>query len=172
MAAVLTGLAPFSDEDLQRVSRENPGWSFERDDAGALVVSPTGTDGGAKSGEAFGQLRDWAKAGPGGKVYDSSTGFKMPTNAVRSPDAAWISRERAGSFGPSQMRGYREVVPDVVIEVASPTDTWDDVKDKIHAFHRFGARYAVAIDPYAREVYELGEPPSGLALDFDAIIDA
>jgi hypothetical protein len=35
-----------------------------------------------------------------------------------------------------------------------------------------GTRYAVAIDPFTREVVERGEPPDGLSLDFDAIIDA
>jgi hypothetical protein len=35
-----------------------------------------------------------------------------------------------------------------------------------------GSTYAVAINPETREVVQLGVPPAGLALDFDAIIDA
>jgi hypothetical protein len=36
---------------------------------------------------------------------------------------------------------------------------------------RRGSHYAVAIDPTTREVVERGQAPSGLVLDFDAIID-
>ena len=60
-----------------RISSANPGWQIERADDGALLVSPTGTPGGAKSGEAFAQLYLFAKRA-GGKTYDSNTGFKTP----------------------------------------------------------------------------------------------
>jgi hypothetical protein len=44
------------DADLVRVSEENPGYQFEREDDGTLTVSPTFTSGGARSGAAFFQL--------------------------------------------------------------------------------------------------------------------
>jgi hypothetical protein len=36
---------------------------------------------------------------------------------------------------------------------------------------RHGTRYAVAIDPFTREIGERGEAPDGLSLDFDRMID-
>ena len=49
MPAIIDGPAVFSDDDLLRLSRTNPGWQFERSDDGALLVSPTSTPGGAKN---------------------------------------------------------------------------------------------------------------------------
>jgi hypothetical protein len=44
-----------TDEDLVRLSRDNPGYRVEREEDGAIILSPTQTRGGGKSGEAFGQ---------------------------------------------------------------------------------------------------------------------
>ena len=169
MHAVIAGLVSLSDDDLMRVSRENPGWRFERTGDGALIVSPTSTPGGAKSLEAAFQLKLYAKRA-GGKAYDSSTGFKTPAGGVVSPDAAWLSAERVARF--AGVEGYWRTMPDVAIEVASPSDRWLDVARKIDAFVADGAGYAIAIDPATCERYERGAPPADLALDVDAIIDA
>jgi Uma2 family endonuclease len=61
MPAIIKSSASFSDYDLQLLASANPGWQFERSDDGALLVSPTATPGGAKSGEAFAQLYAYAK---------------------------------------------------------------------------------------------------------------
>jgi Uma2 family endonuclease len=89
---------------------------------------------------------------------------------VVSPDASWIRSDRLEPFAADD--GYWASIPDVVIEVASKTDAWSDVTAKIDKYSIDGALYAVAIDPETRELYAHGEPPAGLTLDFDAIIDA
>jgi len=169
---VLVGFPPVSDEDLVRLGELNPGWSFERDDDGATIVSPTNTQGGARSGEALFQLAAWARAGPGGVVYDSSTGFTMSTGAVRCPDAAWLSRERIDALPAEAKTGFWRACPDVVVEVASEWDAWTDLVAKIDMYDREGARYAIAIDPLRRRIYERGEAPPGLRFDVNAIAAA
>jgi hypothetical protein len=59
-----TPLVIVTDDDLVRVSRDNPGYRFEREEDGTNMVSPANTKGGAKSGEAF-------------DAYDSNTGFAI-----------------------------------------------------------------------------------------------
>jgi len=169
MPAIIDGPAVFSDDDLLRLSRTNPGWQFERSDDGALLVSPTSTPGGAKSGEAFAQLYLYARQA-GGKAYDAQTGFKTPRGGVVSPDASWISAERVAAHQADD--GYWQMTPDVVIEVASRTDEWPNVKQKIDKYIDDGAAYALAINPGSRETYERGKLPPGLVLDTDAIVDA
>jgi Uma2 family endonuclease len=164
--------SPVSDDELQRLSELNPGWRFERDDAGATIVSPTFTRGGAKDGEAYYQLRRYADTVAGGKAFGSSTGFTMSTGAVRSPDASWLSPEQLTAFFDVEEDGYWRVCPDIVIEVASSTDAWADVCAKIEMYAREGARYAVAVDPKGRVTYTLGEPPTHFTLDAEAIYDA
>lgn len=171
MTAIIGGpRVLISDDDLVRLSEENPGWQLERDDTGALLVSPpTSTQGGAKSGEAFGQLRDHAKRA-GGKAFDAATGFKTPRGGVVSPDASWVSAERIARFHDD--KGFWQMMPDVVIEIASKSDRWSRVSAKIDKYVADGAGYALAIDPETRETYERGTPPPGLVLDIAAIIAA
>jgi Uma2 family endonuclease len=162
-----------TDEDLLRVTRENPGYRIERESDGSIIVSPTHTKGGPKSLEAAAQLRDYAKRA-GGKAFDSSTGFAIgPGQRVRSPDGGWLGQARIDALiDAGADTGYWAVSPDVVIEVKSDSDTFAETLAKVATFHERGTGYGVAIDPTTRAVKELGAPPAGLLLDFDAIIDA
>ena len=173
--AVMTvvGLPRLSDDELETLSRLNPGWAFERDDEGRTIMSPTSSKGSAKSAEALAQLAFWRKdSGAGGKIFDCDAGFKLSTGAVRAPDASWLSQARIDALGPRTDETYWPLCPDVTIEVRSPSNTWDYVVAKVKQYVREGSRYAVAIDPLKRRVFEIGTPPEGLALDFDAIMDA
>jgi Uma2 family endonuclease len=165
-------LVVVDDADLVRVSEENPGYQFEREEDGTLTVSPTHSDSGAQSAEAVHQLVVYRKS-VGGRVFDSSTGFEIGRDgAVKSPDAAWVSAVRRASLTPRQRAGFWPLSPDVAIEVKSASDNFRDTIAKIDFYVKNGTRYAVAIDPVTREVVELGEPPDGLLLDFDSIMDA
>ena len=169
MAVALVGLPTLSDAEPERISRLNPGWAIERDDDGALLVSPTFTEGGQRSLRAGLQLLAYA-ARVGGSAFDSSTGFTMTTGAVRSPDAAWIDGARIAALSADDRRGFWKIAPDVVIEIASISDAWSDVVAKIEMYARHGTRYAIAIDPERRTTFALGSAPDGLVLDIDAII--
>jgi len=174
MSIALKGpLVIVTDEDLVRVSHENPGYRFEREEDGTIIVSPTRTKGGAKSGEAFGQIRDYKKHA-GGNAFDSSTGFAIgPGVRVLSPDAAWVSQARIDAVAAAGAAdGFWPISPDLVIEVKSATDRFEQTVRKIERFIKRGTTYAVAIDPETRAVVERGTKPSDFQPDFDAIIDA
>jgi Uma2 family endonuclease len=169
MAVVRGPNVEVSDDDLLRISEENPGWKIERADDGALLLSPTSTPGGAKSAEALGQLYMYAKR-VGGKAYDAATGFKTPGGGVVSPDASWLSAEHVAAHHDDA--GFWPTMPDIVIEIASPSDAWRAVTSKIDKYIIDGAGYAVAINPQTRDVYERGNRPAAFALDIPAIVDA
>jgi Uma2 family endonuclease len=170
--ALKTPLVLVTDDDLVRTTRDNPGYRFEREEDGRIIVSPTHTSGSAKSLEAAVQLYTFAKRA-GGKAYDSSGGFAIgPLQRIYSPDAAWVSRPRIDALTPLERSGFWPLSPDVVIEVRSESDDFRDTVAKIEQYIERGSAYAVAIDPATRRVIELGAAPADLALDFDAIIDA
>jgi Uma2 family endonuclease len=152
------------------VSEENPGYQFEREEDGTLTVSPTYSDSGAQSAAAVHQLFVYARK-VGGRAFDSSTGFRIG-RAVKSPDAAWVSAPRIARLSAVDRAGFSRLSPDVAIEIKSASDDFRDTTAKIEFYVEHGTRYAVAIDPFAREIVERGEAPEGLKLDFDAIIDA
>lgn len=172
MPIALVGLPPITDDALERIGRRNEGWAFERDDEGILLVSPTHTRGGHRNATALAQLMKWVAKTGRGKVFESSTGFKMSSGAIRAPDASWVSDERIAALTAAELAGYWPLCPDVVVEIASDSDRWSDVVAKIEMYARNGATYAIAIDPVTRDVFALGEPPTGLRFDIDAICDA
>jgi Uma2 family endonuclease len=165
-------LTPITDDDLMQISHDNPGWQIERDATGALLLSPTSSADGARSAEVLVQLGLWARAGTGGKIFDSSTGFRLPDGSVLSPDAAWISDESLANLSPETRKKYWPIAPDVVVEVRSDSDSWRTVQAKIRTYAKNGSSYAIGIDPYARDTFAIGEPPHGLAFDLDRIFSA
>jgi Uma2 family endonuclease len=172
MTTIVTA-GPTTDDFLYELSRAIPEYGFERDEDGQLIVSPNHTDAGAKSGEAYYQIRRWQdETGIGGRAFDSSAGFRLLTGALRAPDAAWISDERMSALTDDQRSRFWQVCPDVAVEVASPSDAWSQIKAKIEHYLAAGARYAAAIDPRTGDVYELGLAPDRLSLDFSKIATA
>jgi Uma2 family endonuclease len=171
MAATVPGLA-ITEDYLLRLTRANPGWQFERSSKGELLVSPTTSLNGPRNVALSVQLSAWNARSKFGKVFDSSSGFTMPDGAILSPDGSCVRRDRWDALTPEQHDSYAPLCPDVCIEIASKTDSWAKVREKIERYVVYGAQYALAINPTTRQTFELGSSPESLALDIDAIIDA
>ncbi len=162
-----------TDEELLELSERNPGYQFERTADGRLVVSPTGGLSGRRSGEVFGQLREWNSRTRTGVVFNSSTGFRLPDGSLLSPDASWVRRERWEALSAEEREGFLPLAPDAVFEVRSRHQTQEELREKMRAYLRNGTRIAVLIDPYGRtvEVYRPGREvevyrdPEQIALD-------
>ncbi len=173
MAIELDLLHPVTDEELWRLSERNPGYQFERTADGRLVVSPTGSKSDWRSVEIAYQLRRWSEQVGLGVVFGSSAGFRLPDGSVLSPDASWVRRERWERLSPEEQEGFAPLCPDAVVEIRSPSQTPQELREKMRAYLRNGAQVGVFIDPYTQtvEVYRPGrererhEDPERVALD-------
>jgi Uma2 family endonuclease len=152
MAVTLRPLQAVSDVDLLEYSRRNPGYQFERTASGELVVTPTGGEGGRRSGEVFAQLHAWNRDKHLGVVFDSSTGFHLPDGSLRSPDASWVSGTRWEALTPEQRDAFPPLCPDAVFELASPSDQLRDLQAKMRSYLDNRVRVGVLIDPQERAV--------------------
>jgi len=161
---------PLDDDELLRLSADNPGWHIEREPDGSLTVTPTSFRNGVRAGEAYRQLYEWGH--DHGLTAVSDAGITMPDNAVRAPDASWVSYERWDALSEEQQKTFAHVIPDVVVEIVSDYDSYAKQRQKTKRYVEQGAVYAVVINPKTRQVEEFGMRPDGLALDFDRIIDA
>ena len=104
-------ITPGEHDDLERDARFElacqiyPNAKVEMDEDGNIIVTPgSSEDSGYRSGEAFGQLRDWARKDGTGKAFDATTNFNLPSGAKRQPDAAWVPRtvlKKEGAGHPS-----------------------------------------------------------------------
>jgi len=163
--------APDDDVAIERFANDLPGFAVEIDARGVFSLSPTHSDSGAREFAAGLQLQRYAD-NVGGRVFGSSAGFRLPDGSLRSPDAAWISDEHRARLMATEKRGYWRTCPDIVIEILSDTDDWDELIEKVELYARNGAWYVVAIDPFRRIIETRGNAPCGFELDVDSIVGA
>ncbi|MCX5947672.1 MAG: Uma2 family endonuclease [Cyanobacteria bacterium] len=110
-------------EQFQLVCAANPNAVLELDAQGHLIsMTPTGGDTGSRNSRLLMRLLLWADRTGGWKVFDSSTGFRLPDGSVLSPDASLVSLERWQALNPEQRSGFPPFCPDLVVELASPSD--------------------------------------------------
>ena len=96
-----------SDSKLEALSRDNPDARLETDCNGNLIfMPPTGSETGDRNLELAFQVKLWNRRSQLGKVFDSSTGFRLSNNAVRSPDVSWVSIHKWNSLSKEQKRKF------------------------------------------------------------------
>jgi len=127
---------------------------IERNARGELIIMPPeGGETGDRDAEITMQLRTWAKRDGTGTTFGSSTGFRLPNNAVRSPDAAWVLKSRLAKLTAKQKKKFLPLCPDFVIELRSPTDSLSILKDKMQEYLDNGLTLGWLIDPEKKRVY-------------------
>lgn len=162
MSAITLNLEPaihLTDEQFYLLCQANRDVRFERTAKGELIVMPpTGGETGDRNSEMNFQLRAWNKQTRLGKVFDSSTGFKLPNGADRSPDAAWVRLERWEALTPEQRQKFPPLAPDFVIELRSATDDLKPLQAKMQQYCDHGVRLGWLLDPQRRivEIYRIG----------------
>jgi Uma2 family endonuclease len=120
-----------TDDEFFDFCEDNKELKFERNADGTIIVMPlTGGKTRERNTEIVTELVYWRRKN-GGKVFDSSTGFKLPNGATRSPDAAWINIDRWNELTESEKEKYPPITPDFVNELASNTDSLKSLKTKI-----------------------------------------
>jgi Uma2 family endonuclease len=143
-----------SDEQFYRLCRENPDLQFELTaDKELIIMPPTGSKTGWRSGRVLYRLTQWAEQDGTGLVFDCSTGFSLPNGAKRSPDASWVRRERWDALTDEQQEGFAPLRPDFVVELRSPTDSLDRLQQKMVEYIENGARLGWLLDPQTKRVY-------------------
>lgn len=119
---------------------------------GITIMPPTGGETSDRNAEITMQLRLWAKRDGTGVTFDSSGGFVLPNDAMLSPDASWVSRDRLAALTEEQRTKFLPLCPDFVIELRSPSDGLPVLRNKMHEYIANGARLGWLIDPRERQV--------------------
>jgi Uma2 family endonuclease len=155
----------FTDEEFEQIVAVNKELRLELTAEGELVImSPTGGETGNRNFDLLGQLWFWNSQKNLGKAFDSSTGFKLPNGATRSPDASWIKLERWNSLTPEQRKKFIPLCPDFAVELVSETDDVEDIKAKMQEYLVNGLQLGWLINPKDKQViiYRLAQAPEVL----------
>lgn len=143
-----------TDEQFFEFCQANRDVRIERNSQGEIIIMPpTGWETGDKNAEITAQLRNWTKKDGRGKSADSSAGYKMPNDAIVSPDASWILKERLEKISPAKRRKFLPLAPDFVIELRSESDSLTKLKDKMEEYISNGVSLGWLIDASERKVY-------------------
>ena len=155
-----------SPEQFAAVCAANPDAVLELDAAGNLIhMTPTGGETGARNSRLLMRLLAWADQLGGWQVFDSSTGFRLPDGSVLSPDASLVRLERWQALTPEQRRSFPPLCPDVVVELASPSDQGPRavaaLRQKMAAYRANGAQLGWLLIPEERavEVWPVASEP-------------
>ncbi|MFN6188558.1 MAG: Uma2 family endonuclease [Microcystis sp.] len=150
-----------SDEQFFQLCQDNRDLRLERSAKGDLIIMPpTGGETGNSNAGITAQLWLWNNLHKLGVVFDSSTGFKLPNGADRSPDAAWIPLEKWQALTPQQKERFLTQSPDFVIELMSASDNLETARKKMQEYLDNGTRLGWLINRKTREVeiYRQGQP--------------
>ncbi|MFN0048800.1 MAG: Uma2 family endonuclease [Cytophagales bacterium] len=147
-------LGGFTDEEFYNFCLDNRDLKFERDaQTNIIVMSNTGGKTGYYNTEVLADLAVWNRKMKKGVCFDSSTAFKLPSTAVRSPDAAWVQNERWNALTDREKEQFPPLCPDFVIEIKSATDSLVGLKTKMKEWIENGCRLAWLISPEERLTY-------------------
>ncbi|RCJ31494.1 hypothetical protein A6769_30590 [Nostoc punctiforme NIES-2108] len=164
MTAIAINLNPIiqlTDNQFYQLCRENPEIKFERNAGGELLIMPpTGGETGNRNIEIAADFVIWNRQIQLGICFDSSTCFKLPNGANRSPDVAWIRKERWDTLTPEEQEKFPPIAPDFVLELMSPSDSLKETQEKMQEYIDNGVKLGWLINSKLRqvEIYRLGQP--------------
>ena len=159
-----------TDDDVLRVSAENPAWRIERSANGELVLTPpTGIETSPRNVLLTRLIDDWARA-HGCVAFDSNGGFRLPDTSIVGPDGAIVSQDAWDRLTPKQRQGFFPGAPLVAIELCSRTDEPAQLRAKLERIRQAGASYVVLIDPYRGQIWTDGVAPEAFDIDFEQLL--
>ena len=172
----LDPIVELTDDVLLNLSSLNDTLRLEKNAKGELeILAPTFGRTGNKNFAISVDFGIWARSDGSGLGFDSSTGFKLPNGAVRSPDVSWVLKSRLAELSEEDKRGFLPISPDFVIELRSSSDTLSGIQRKMQEYMENGVRLGWLIDPLdpQRRVYiyrpgagvEVLEAPESLSGD-------
>ena len=158
LPAMIFNLGPLkqrlTDQDFEQICAQNPDYRIELTKEGQLIVMlPVVLDGGNRNFKFTGRFAAWAESNDLGVGFDSSTCFTLPNGAKRSPDVAWLRKERWEALSAEQRNEFTQICPDFVVELRSKTDRLRPLQDKLAEYIENGAELGWLIDRIQGKVH-------------------
>jgi len=178
-----------TDDEFFKFCQRNRDLRIEMSKEGEMIImTPTGSEGGNRDFNFTVEFGIWVKADGSGVGFSSSTGFTLPNGAKRSPDLAWIRKDKWEAIPKKQRKKFAPICPDFVVELRSETDDLETLQAKMEEYIANGAELGWLIDPLEKKVHVyrpkarakilnrpktlLGAPLlKGLKLDLTGILD-
>ena len=150
----LNSVFELNEETFFHIAQLNKDLRMELSAEGDLVVMPpAGGNTSNRNAELTAQFVIWNRQHKRGKIFDSSGGFRLPNEAIRSPNVSWVSGERLAELTAAQRDKFLPLCPEFALELRSPTDRLSVIKEKMLEYIENGAELGWLIDPQEKRVY-------------------
>jgi Uma2 family endonuclease len=160
-------------DQFAQVCAANPEAVLELAADGTLIeMTLTGGSTSARNSALVFQLQSWARTVDGWIVFESSGGFRLADGSVRSPDASLVRLDRWRALSEAEREGFPPLCPDLVVELASPSDQLEPLRQKMASYISNGARLGWLLLPRRRTVEVWSSDPATQAARFSALSDA
>lgn len=159
-----------TDEQFYQLCVANQEWRLELTAQGEMIIMPpTGGESGISNAGLTAKLYNWNEQTKLGKVFDSSTEFRLPNGAKRSPDVSWVKLARWEALSPEDRKRFPPLCPDFVIELRSETDSLKELRAKMREYQANGASLGWLIDPQTPlvEIYRAARDVETINFSFD-----
>jgi Uma2 family endonuclease len=132
-------------------------------------MTPTGGLHGVIALEIGYQILHHVKQHQLGYATSAETGFTLSADpyTVRAPDVGFVARERI--TGPLPQK-YFPFAPDLAVEVVSPSDTAQDIRERVLDFIKAGTRLVWVVYPESKAV-DVYRPDGVQVIDIDGVLD-
>lgn len=150
-----------TDEQFYQLCVDNKDLNLELTATGQLIILPgSGGEKGIQEANLNVSVGSWNYQTKLGIVFSSSTIFRLPNGAKRSPDVAWIKLERWEALTEEEREKFPPLTPDFIIELRSKTDRLKTLQEKMQEYINNGLRLGLLINPQDKEVeiYRIGKP--------------
>ena len=137
------------------------------------IMPPLKGDAGAKELDIGADLKIWSRTDASGIAFGPNAGFRLPNNALRAPDASWLSGARYDALTDEEKDSFIPVCPDFVVELRSDSDRLSVLQTKMEEYIANGARLGWLLDPLERRAHiyrpnmqpEILDNPEALSAD-------
>ncbi|MBA3693259.1 MAG: Uma2 family endonuclease [Acidobacteria bacterium] len=147
-------LKKINDDEFENFCRHNPDVELELTEEGELVIMPpTGGETRIRNFTLIGNFFNWLEKDKSGVGFDSSTVFKLPSGAKRSPDLAWVKNKRLNALSREEKKKFPPLCPDFVVKLRSPSDSLVNLQNKMKEYIKNGAALGWLIDPLEKKVH-------------------
>jgi Uma2 family endonuclease len=142
-AIVLRGPYPerLTEEEFLQFCEQNHPLRIERTAHREIIImAAAGSRTGKRNARLTLELGEWWKKNQElGEVFDSNAGFTLPSGAMRSPDACWVSAGKWQALTEKEKDGFAPLCPEFVVELKSLTDSRQTLLDKMDEYRQNGA---------------------------------
>lgn len=166
--------APWAEPALltadQLLALPEDGYRYELVEGRLVRMSPTGFEHGAIVLAMLREIDRFVQEHALGTVSPAETGFLISSpsqpDVVLAPDLAFIEAVRAPTPTSPEWKKFPRLIPDLVVEVASPSQGRSEMAAKVRVWLEAGVRIAWLVLPDDRmvEVWRSGAPAQALPI--------